>query len=160
VDADGLVTSDSSVALAILVADCVPVLIVDPTTARVAVVHAGWRGLAGSVLSNALDLFARADELHVLLGPAISMASYQVGPEVAGRFTDVPGALAPDAGDRQRLDLRRVAAHQLVAAGVRDEHVYVTREVTDGGERFYSDRAQRPTGRFALVARGPIVTTP
>ncbi len=159
-DADGLVTSDSSVALAIRVADCVPVLIVDSPTARVAVVHAGWRGLALSVLSNALDLFARADGLHVLLGPSISVASYQVGPEVAGRFADVPGALAPDTGDRSRLDLRRVAVHQLLAAGVPDARVYVTREVTDGGARFYSDRAQRPTGRFALVARAPRSTAP
>jgi YfiH family protein len=153
--ADGLVTYDPTVALAVLVADCVPVLIVDPDAARLAVVHAGWRGLAAGVIDNALDLFARAATLHVLLGPSISGTGYQVGPEVAGLFRAVPGAVGPDEGDRSRLDLRRVATHQLIARGVSDDLIFVAREVTDGGRQFFSDRAQRPCGRFALVARGP-----
>jgi copper oxidase (laccase) domain-containing protein len=58
-----------------------------------------------------------------------------------------------DGGDRSRLDLRQVATTQLVAAGVPDAQVVRSREVTDGGEIFFSDRAQRPCGRFALVAK-------
>ncbi len=94
-----------------------------------------------------------ASTTHVFLGPCISAEAYQIGPEVAARFADVPGALAPDVGDRSRLDLRAVALFQLREAGVPDENITMSREVTDGGEIFYSDRSQRPCGRFALVAR-------
>ncbi len=160
VSADGLVTRDPSVAIAVMVADCVPVLVVDPSSSRVAVVHAGWRGLVADVLGNAVALFAQPALLHVLLGPAISVGAYQVGPEVAEHFAAVPGALVSDGGDRSRLDLRRVAVHQLRGLGVVDDHIYVTREVTDGGGQFFSDRAHRPSGRFALVARGPSMRAP
>ena len=83
------------------------------------------------------------------------MEAYQVGPEVARHFSDVPDAFWPDGGDRSRLDLRRVATSQLVAAGVPDGTLNASTQVTDGGEVFFSDRAQRPCGRFALVASGP-----
>ncbi len=150
---DGLVTDDSSVALVILVADCVPVMLVDPGSGRVGVVHAGWRGLDRDVLGRALAHFPQPERLHALIGPAISRAGYQVGPEVAERFRDVPGALESDEADRSRLDLRQVAVHQLLTRGVPSDAIYVTREVTDGGGQFFSDRAARPCGRFGLIAR-------
>jgi polyphenol oxidase len=158
--ADALVTDDPTVALAVLIADCVPAMLFDPTSSRVSVVHAGWRGLRANVLDRAIEHFARPEHLHVVLGPAISSARYQVGPEVAAQFRDVPDALVPDEADRSRLDLRRVAVHQLVARGVRDDCIYLTREVTDGGGRFFSDRAARPGGRFALVARRRNMSAP
>lgn len=158
--ADALVTDDPTLALAVLIADCVPAMLFDPTSSRVAVVHAGWRGLSVDVLGRAIAHFERPEHLHVVLGPAISAARYQVGPEVAAQFRDVPDALVPDEADRSRLDLRRVAIHQLVTWGVRDECIYLTREVTDGGGRFFSDRAARPCGRFALVARRRSMSAP
>jgi purine-nucleoside/S-methyl-5'-thioadenosine phosphorylase / adenosine deaminase len=151
--ADGLVGGDDGLALAILVADCAPVLLVDESSVRFAVVHAGWRGLAEGVLANAVARFERAASLHAYIGPSISARRYQVGPEVASRFADVPGALEDDARDRSRLNLRAVAAHQLAALGLHDGHVLYSAERTDGGAPFFSDRAHRPCGRFALVAR-------
>jgi copper oxidase (laccase) domain-containing protein len=76
-----------------------------------------------------------------------------VGPEVAAHFTNVPGALTPDTSDRARLDLRAVAVAQLRALNVTEEHITVASQSTDGGVTFFSDRAARPCGRFALVAR-------
>jgi len=152
-EADGLVTSSSDLALAMLVADCIPVALVDAASRRFAAVHAGWRGLDGGVLERAVEQFEHPTLLHAFLGPAISFEGYQVGPDVASRFAHVPGALRADGGDRSRLDLRLVAAHQLRALGVADGNISMCTQVTDGGETFYSDRAQRPTGRFALVAR-------
>jgi copper oxidase (laccase) domain-containing protein len=86
-------------------------------------------------------------------GPSISAEGYQVGPEVAIHFAHLPGAVTPDVDDRSRLDLRLVATHQLLDSGVPDTSIVGCRQVTDGGEVFFSDRAQRPCGRFALVAR-------
>jgi hypothetical protein len=151
-EADALLCDDASLALAILVADCVPLALFDERSKRVAVVHAGWRGLAAGVIYAALRDLQPATT-HAFIGPSISKEGYQVGPEVADRFGDVPGAVAPDGPDRSRLDLRAVAVHQLRRAGVPDGNIALSREVTDGGEIFFSDRAQRPCGRFAVVAK-------
>jgi YfiH family protein len=152
-EGDGLVSSLSGLALAILVADCVPILLVDDASAKFGVIHAGWRGLAGGVLKSALTHFENPRSVHAVVGPCISVEGYQVGPEVAAHFNTIPDALYADVADRSRLDLRHVAARQLSEQGLTGEHVTVCRQSTDGGEVFYSDRAQRPGGRFALVAK-------
>jgi polyphenol oxidase len=151
-EGDALVTDASDLALAILVADCVPLALTDTSSGRVALVHAGWRGLEVGVIARALDGFD-VRTTHAFIGPSISKERYQVGPEVAQYFTSVDGALTPDGGDRSRLDLRLVATRQLLDAGVDDDRIERSRDVTDGGEVFFSDRAQRPCGRFAIVAR-------
>jgi polyphenol oxidase len=152
-EADALTYESSDLALAMLVADCVPLLFVDSSSPRFAVVHAGWRGLHRGVIASALSTFSDPATVYVFVGPSISMEAYQVGPDVAQFFEDVPGGLAPDGGDRSRLDLPHVAVTQLVGAGVSAANVETSTQVTDGGEVFFSDRAQRPCGRFALVAK-------
>lgn len=151
--ADAMHTDQSHLALAILVADCLPVLLYDEVSPRLAVVHAGWRGLDARVLAHAIEGFADPARVHAFIGPSISPEAYQVGPEVAERFDTVPGALRPDDDARWRLDLRRVAEHQLLGLGVGEHRITACTQTTDGGETFFSDRAQRPCGRFALVAR-------
>jgi hypothetical protein len=151
--ADAIFCDDATMALAILVADCVPLLIADERSKRFAVIHAGWRGLAAGIIARTLAHFDNAASLHAFIGPSISREGYQVGPEVASHFTQVTGALTPDGADRSRLDLHRVATHQLVDCGVRDAAIVRSQQVTDGAETFFSDRAQRPCGRFALVAK-------
>jgi len=152
-EADGLFASRSDLALVMLVADCVPILLVDDESSDFAVVHAGWRGLSSRVLANAVAKFQVPARLHAFIGPCISGEGYQVGPEVVRHFIGIDGAVSPDAGDRSRLDLRRVAASQLLGLGVDDALTRVSTQSTDGGGLFFSDRAQRPCGRFALVAR-------
>lgn len=155
-EGDAIVTHDPTVAVAVLVADCLPVLLVDRGGPGIAVVHAGWRGLDAGVLGAAVASFPEPDRLVAVVGPGISPAAYQVGPEVAARFADSPGAVLPDVGDRSRLDLRRIARAQLVGAGLEEMSVFWVTPVTDGGVTFYSDRAARPCGRFGLVARRPL----
>ena len=157
--ADALVTSSVDLALCVLVADCVPVLVVDPRRERVAVVHAGWRGLVAGVVAATLGRLAPLEDLHAFVGPSISAERYQVGPEVAEHFVDVPGALRADLGDRSLLDLSRVVEHQLVAGGVDASRVWLCDERTDDVTTYFSDRAERPCGRFALVARRHLAST-
>lgn len=151
--ADVIIDYGDGFAVAVLVADCVPILLVDEDSPTLAVVHAGWRGLEKNVLESALENFEHRDAVHAFLGPCISAAAYQVGPDVAVHFTNVAGAVTADTGDRSRLDLRTVALAQLRALGITDGHVTVAGQSTDGGVTFFSDRATRPCGRFALVAR-------
>jgi len=151
---DALVSRRDDRALAIMTADCIPLLLADETA--VAVVHAGWRGLAAGILPAAVSAFADPAAVHVFLGPAISPRIYQVGPDVAEVFAHIPDIMVPDesANDKRwLLDLHAIAATQLTSAGVHEEHLLRSVHHTDGGRLFFSDRAQRPCGRFALVAR-------
>lgn len=152
-EADALYVDDDELAIAILIADCVPLLLVDSSSSRIALIHAGWRGLDAGVINNTVARFTNPATLHAFIGPSISQEAYQVGPDVAQHFSHLSGALSPDGTDHFRLDLRYVAAAQLLSLGVREERIERSREVTDGGGVFYSDRAQRPCGRFALVAK-------
>lgn len=149
-EADALVTSAPDVAVSVHVADCVPVLLAARDGSRVGVAHAGWRGLAAGVLPAAVRAVATSG-VRAVVGPSISARRYQVGPEVAERFTEVDGALSSDEGDRSRLDLVAVALCQLRDAGVADDDIAVVDATTDD-PMFFSARAASPTGRFALVA--------
>ena len=153
VDADAIFTSSVDLAIAVLVADCLPILLVDSDSNDFCVVHAGWRGLEARILDRAVERFSNSARIHAFIGPSISSENYQVGPEVAQHFSHVPGALFADSRDRSRLDIRRVAEVQLRNQGVPDGDIIVSVQCTDGGGLFFSDRAQRPCGRFALVAR-------
>jgi YfiH family protein len=154
---DALVTRSRDLALVVLGADCIPLLVADSFSEQLAVIHAGWRGLAAGVIANTVSHFKDATTLHVFVGPSVSPATYQVGAEVADQFSHVADAVvsdnSPDDQPRYRLDLAAVARAQLRALGVPDAQTYQSDTPTDGGAQFYSDRAHRPTGRFALVAR-------
>jgi YfiH family protein len=111
-DADGVATATSGVAALVLTADCLPVALATPTA--IAVVHAGWRGLADGVLEagvQAVRALDPAGELAAAIGPGAGGCCYEVGDEVAVRFPDVPRR-----ADRT-IDLKAIAAHRLRDAG-------------------------------------------
>ncbi|MBN1527543.1 MAG: laccase domain-containing protein [Thermoleophilaceae bacterium] len=109
--ADGHVTSVPGLALLVLAADCYPVALSDGT--RVAMVHCGWRGLAGGILGRAVE--ALGDDVTAAVGPGIGACCYEVGDEVLEAFRD-----APEAARGRMLDLRAIVARKLVDAGVSD----------------------------------------
>lgn len=166
---DVLVTADPSVVLAILTADCVPVVLHDPQAGVLACVHAGWRGTVARACAAAVTamagLGATPADIVAGIGPAISADRYQVGEEVAEAARDAFGEQAgtvvrPDGTGRFLFDLP--AANRLVLreAGLADGSIHATRYVTGGSpgrpggdETFFSDRDARPCGRLALVAR-------
>ena len=160
---DVLVTTTSAVTLAILVADCVPIALVDPAAHVLAAVHAGWRGTAAGAVPAALrvmaDCGAKPERIHAYVAPAIAPARYQVGPEVvdalARAVAPAPlhaAVVRPDPPHRARVDLVAANRQQLVAGGVRPEHLHDS-GTTTADPAFFSDRAARPCGRFALLAR-------
>lgn len=157
---DALVTRTAGPVLVTLVADCAPILLVDPDARVLATVHAGWRGAVAGTVAAAVrtmaSLGARPASTIAWIGPTIPAAGYEVGPEVAeaardGLGGDVAAALEP-AGDRWHFDVAEANRIQLLAAGVPDDQVHRTR-FTTGDDRFFSDRAARPCGRFGLLAR-------
>lgn len=157
-EADILVSGVPEAAVGVLVADCVPVLLADPTARVVAAVHAGRRGLAAGVVQAALaamvDQGADPARVRAAVGPAISGPHYEVPAALQREVAAiVPATACRTAWDTPGLDLPAGVTAVLAAAGVGD--VRVTGLCTDTDDRFYSHRrAQRvgsTTGRFAGV---------
>lgn len=147
-DADGLVTAVPGQVLAVLVADCVPVLLADAASGVIAAVHAGRRGAQRGIVCNAvetmLELGAQAQTMRAWLGPAAGGASYQVSEQLAAEVdATLPGARI---GERN-LDLRAGIARQLRTLGVSD--VDVDKHDTITSERYFSYRRSHTTGRQA-----------
>jgi polyphenol oxidase len=112
---DGHLTEERDLALLVLVADCYPVALSDG--ARTAMLHCGWRPLAGGILERAIERFEGTPEAAV--GPGIGGCCYDVGPEVLEAFADLEGVASG-----RMLDLRAVISRKLAAAGVsRVEHL-------------------------------------
>ena len=158
---DALVTTEPGVAMVILVADCVPIVLADADAGVLAVVHAGWRGTTAGVVTAALSamgaLGARPERIRAGLGPAIAPARYQVGRDVADamaeNYGDTGGLLWPDGPDHWTLDLWAANRASLLAAGVPAGQIHLAGMATGRGGPFFSDRDQRPCGRFGLLAR-------
>lgn len=124
--ADAMVTATPGLALAVLTADCQPVLFADAAAGVVAAAHAGWKGALDGVLEATLDAMERlgADRARTVavIGPTISQSAYEVGPEFVERFLDDdPGNarfFAGGAGEKARFDLPAYGLSRLRRAGV------------------------------------------
>lgn len=144
---DGHVATDRGLALAVTVADCVPIFIAHPS-GSVALLHSGWRGTAAHILGRGIDALAQrgfaASELRVHFGPAICGNCYEVGRDV---FCQLTGRNS--SGGALHVDLRSILSEQAHAAGIR--HVTTSALCTRcNNDRFFSHRAG-DTGRQIAV---------
>ena len=169
--ADASFTQTLGLACAVMTADCLPVLFCDLQGRQVAAAHAGWKGLAQGVLGNTLVKFTDngipADQVIAWLGPAISQAAFEVGPEVKQAFLRFENGeqWADDAcfisarADRLSANIYRLARLQLEQLGLNgiysnnQEGDYCTYSDVDkeGNARFFSYRRQAITGRQASM---------
>jgi YfiH family protein len=151
--ADAMVTRTPGLALGVLTADCQPVLLADATGGVIGAAHAGWRGTKDGVLEATVEamvaLGAQRDRIHAVIGPTISQAAYEVGPEFFDAFTDDDRSyarfFAQGPGDRLLFDLPAFGLSRLRAAGV--GHAEWTRHCTyRDSERFFSFRRTTHAG--------------
>jgi polyphenol oxidase len=158
-EADAAWTTCRGLALAVLTADCVPVVVADRGGALVAVAHAGWRGLVGGVVESLLEaLPARTADLVAWLGPAIGPAAFEVGEDVVAAITALPDGdrLAGDCAasrpgsDRWLVNLFRLTEGLLRRGGVAE--ILSDHRCTYRDARFYSYRRDGTTGRMATLA--------
>ncbi|HYG45985.1 MAG TPA: peptidoglycan editing factor PgeF [Bordetella sp.] len=159
--ADASVTAARGRVLAIMVADCLPVLITDLDGTVVGAAHAGWRGLAAGVLERTLDsLRAKAPGARgwrAWVGPGIGPGAFEVGADVRAAFEpDGSEAMArftprPGLPGKWLADLPALALLRLRRAGVDDAQASGLCTVSDPG-RFFSYRRDGVTGRMALLA--------
>ena len=157
-EADALVSASAHVAVAVLVADCVPVLLADAASGVVAAVHAGRRGLAGGVLQAAVAAMVRAgadiDGIRAVAGPAIAGRSYEVPAALRDEVADVvPQTASTTSWGTPALDLPAGVVAVLGGLGIRDVRVSARDTFTD--EDLFSFRRTGRTGRFVGVVRPP-----
>jgi YfiH family protein len=148
---DALVACEPGRVCAVLTADCLPVFLCSLRGDRVAVAHAGWRGLAAGILPATVRALGREPgHLMAWLGPAIGPGVYEVGAEVRDALAEVDSSACVRHGDRWLLDLYRIARTQLRESGV--EQVYGGEFCTfSEPERFFSYRRDGETGRMASL---------
>jgi YfiH family protein len=153
-DADGLVTTNPRLALAVVTADCVPVLMSDARAGVVAAVHAGRVGTQKGVVARALDAMvakgAHAEDVAVFLGPAVSGRNYEVPDDMAAEVeAAVPGSRTTTARGTAGLDLRAGITRQLTELGI--TAIDVDPRCTVDDPNLFSHRRGAPTGRLASL---------
>jgi len=126
---DGLITVTEGIFLSVTAADCLAVYLYDPQAREVALLHAGWRGLARGIIAKALRQFDDPGRVRAVITPFIQACHFEVGAEVRDVFATHPEALI-ERDEKSFIDLGGVAFRQLLEAGVKSEYTEVSEECT------------------------------
>ncbi|HQV22072.1 MAG: peptidoglycan editing factor PgeF [Moraxellaceae bacterium] len=153
-EADAVTTTHRGLPCVVMTADCLPVFFCDQSGHRVAVAHAGWRGLCSGILENTLAKFSNPAEVMCWLGPAIGTAAFEVGAEVREAFIKVDAAASKaftaQPNGKYLADIYALARQRLMKAGIGMISGGDLCTVTDK-ERFFSYRREQTTGRMASI---------
>jgi polyphenol oxidase len=157
-ETDALITHEKGICIAVLVADCVPILVYDKKNNAVAAIHSGWKGTVAKILEKTLLQMCRAfgtkgEDVVACIGPSICQKSYEVGEEVASQFNDTfgpqSGLLIPKADNKAQLDLWKANKLQLLEFGVRDANIETAKLCTMTHNRHFFSARKGDSGRFA-----------
>jgi polyphenol oxidase len=154
-EADAAIAREPNTVCAVMVADCLPVMLTDRAGTVTAIAHAGWRGLAGGVLENVVQRMPSAPEdIIAFLGPGIGPSVFEVGADVRNAFlehdADAAAAFTPRVPGKWLADLYLLSRRQLRQAGVESIFGGGFCTYTDP-RRFFSYRRDRTTGRMAAL---------
>jgi YfiH family protein len=161
-EADAIVTATPGLALAIVTADCAPVLFADREAGVIGAAHAGWRGAHGGVLEATVakmeELGAERSRIVAAIGPCIAQASYEVGQDFREQFDPADNPFfAPGRPGKWQFDLEAYVARRLAAAGL-ENVAKLGLDTCSAPDRFYSHRRSVLAGepcygrQFSLIA--------
>lgn len=152
VEADAQITNLTGIGLAIMVADCTPVMLADPEVGLIAAVHAGRQGMAAGVVPTTLAAMreAGADRIHAVIGPSVCPRCYEVSAELRAEVAAIePTAASVSVSGTPALDVAGAVAEQLSRESVIIDQF--SRTCTKESEDLFSYRRQSTTGRFAGI---------
>jgi YfiH family protein len=154
---DALFADERDLFLSITVADCLPVFLFDPKIKTFGLVHAGWRGLVAGIIPNTIHAMiqergVRAENVLAGIGPGIGACHFEVQSDVAAQFESFPEAVLRHDG-KIFIDLKAVARAQLLALGIKEEHLEISDECTyDNEEKYFSWRRDKPPFKETMMA--------
>ena len=158
--ADALITQEPGLCIAVMAADCVPVLLFDPVRKVIAAVHAGWRGTVSGIVADTLSILmdnynSNPCDIIAGIGPSISQANYEVGEEVikavSGYYGDNSGLFKESINPgKVCLNLWEANRKQLLDNGIQSQNIELAGICTYANpDRFFSARRSALAGRFA-----------
>lgn len=153
--ADAMITREKNIALAIMTADCLPILLVSKQGDEIAAIHGGWRPLAANIITNTVNKMVTAtDDILVWLGPCIGKDAFEVGNEVQEAFVaygnEFTQAFHKQVNGKYLADLHQIATLQLKKLGI--NKISTLSECTYfESEKYYSYRKNAATGRMATI---------
>jgi polyphenol oxidase len=167
-DADGIWTRSPADVLVIKAADCAPVWLIDPRTKTIALIHAGWRGVAAGIVERAVEALVHAGaspQVRAAVGPRIGSCCFEVGPEVAERFAHDPGGVLParklvvrqNRPDGLSLDLGAIIAHRLSGCGVGADAVMLATACTRCHHEILHSYRRNGSGGPLMAAVGAVL---
>ena len=152
--ADAMITNLTGIALLVKQADCQGVILFDPKTRVIAVVHCGWRGNVQNILAKTVhvmrkDFLCKAGDILAAIGPSLGPCCA----EFKGYKDIFPRFFADFMTSTNHFDLWAISVHQMTEAGLCPENIHVSKICTKcSADLFYSYRKEAVTGRFATVA--------
>jgi YfiH family protein len=157
-ETDALITNEKGICVAVMSADCVPILLYDKKNKAVGAVHSGWRGTVARILEKTLlEMHTRfgtkGEDLVAGIGPSVSQESYEVGEEVVSEvsraFGKESGLMIPQAGNKAKLDLWKANATQLLEFGVNQNAIEISDLCTVINNTHFFSARKGDSGRFA-----------
>jgi YfiH family protein len=159
-EADAIISDRPGSICVVRTADCLPILLCAGDGSEIGAIHAGWRGLAAGIVDTTLDAMRTpASDLVAWLGPAISQAAFEVGPEVReafGRWGENDVLFRPNDTGRLQADLPGLAKAMLAARGIAATDV--AQCTFSRPQQFYSYRRDGETGRLLSFIYRPLGT--
>lgn len=152
---DASITRNKNIALAIMTADCLPILLCDKNGTEIAAIHGGWRPLAANIIENTLaKMHSDVENIQAWLGPCIGNSAFEVGEEVMLAFTKQSAcfdrAFIKQKNGQYLANLHRIAKQQLTDLGIRK--IESLAECTySRADKYYSFRRESITGRMATI---------
>jgi len=153
--ADASITREKNIALAIMTADCLPILLSHKEGTEVAAIHGGWRPLVANIINNTLaQMHSKPADLVAWLGPCIGKGAFEVGAEVKEAFTQLDlafnSAFVKQGNGKYLADLHQIAQHQLEFLGIR-VIAHLAECTHQENNKYYSYRKEQITGRMASI---------
>ncbi len=153
--ADAIITREKNISIAIMTADCLPILFVSKKGDEIAAIHGGWRPLAANIIANTLNkMHTTADNIYAWLGPCIGKEAFEVGNEVKRAFVEqehvFSQAFSKQYNGKYLADLHQIASVQLGNLGI--TQISTLPECTySESTKYYSYRKTPTTGRMATI---------
>ena len=157
-ETDALITNERALCVAVMSADCVPILLFDPVNHAVGAVHSGWRGTVAKILALTLQQMQQrygSEGKHIIagIGPSVCQDSYEVGEEVVDAvtmtFPDSDQLLIPTRSKHAKLDLWKANQFQLLEFGVLPANIEISDLCTVKNNNFFFSARRGDNGRFA-----------